>query len=758
MSSIYKNRDIAGLCGVLPRRRRRLSSRILKAVSSNLRLNILKLLFDRGPLSYTEIMNNLKLSPSKDAGRFAYHLKMLLNMNLIKPDVELKKYVLTDLGKSIIEFVNQLEESAFRKRMLVRTSRLAIEPFDRNKIAVSLIREAGVPADLAQKIARETEERLQKLNTKYLTAPLIREFVNSILIERGLEEYRHKLTRLGLPVYDVTQLIKSMSDSPANVETVLVEAGNKVMEEYTLLNILPRDVADAHLSGALHLENLAHWILKLDSFLHDLRFFFKYGLTLGGRYSECLPIHPPKSFRAALNLIVNVLRLASAEVSCEQGIDFFNIFLAPFIKGLSRDEIKEDLMCFLSSINLTVPTGVSLGIEISVPEYLVESNALGFGGEVVGVYGDYVNESRMLASLLLESLNAVSKSKPIFNPSVIIKMRSGTLTNSEEENILHSAHELAVYGLPYFANLCSDDITESSYVATGRRVSADWKGDWEVDMIRVGCVGDVAINLPRALYEAKGARRTFLENIYDFTEKALRALEIKYLTIKQRAHEGLLSFLTQGEPRDPYCRLESSLFLLAPVGLNETAQMVTKKSLQENGEALKFIEETALYIQKIANEYSRERGIRYGLSLTLNMKSSRRMAMLDVEHYGLAKTNVSGSRDKPYYSDINAIIYDENTPIEKFLRIEDRLSRIFTGSNLVKIPATGMDPEQLISITKRIVTDFKIPLFTYDVPLTYCDNCQKTLPGDYIKCPTCSSTNAITKFARDPARYKIVRE
>ena len=51
---------------------------MLKAVSSSLRLRVLDLLFDRGPLSYTEIMNILRLSPSRDAGRFAYRLKPLV--------------------------------------------------------------------------------------------------------------------------------------------------------------------------------------------------------------------------------------------------------------------------------------------------------------------------------------------------------------------------------------------------------------------------------------------------------------------------------------------------------------------------------------------------------------------------------------------------------------------------------------------------------------------------------------------------------
>ena len=108
-----------------------------------------------------------------------------------------------------IDFAKNLENHTSREnKLLVRTSHFSMEEFDRNKIVHALNREAGVPLDLAQKIAEETEERLQKLGTLYLTASLIREFVNSILVEKGLHEYRHSLSRLGIPVDDVTQLIK----------------------------------------------------------------------------------------------------------------------------------------------------------------------------------------------------------------------------------------------------------------------------------------------------------------------------------------------------------------------------------------------------------------------------------------------------------------------------------------------------------------------------------------------------------------------
>lgn len=733
--------------------KKRLSERVLRAVSSGVRLNILKLLFDRGPLSYTEIMNSLKMSPSRDAGRFAYHLKVLLNMDLIEPDQETKKYMLTDLGKSVVNFVMRLEESASKKRMLVRSSRLAIEYFDRNKIAESLIREANVPVDLAQKIARETEERLSRLDTKYLTAPLIREFVNAILIEKGLEDYRHKLTRLGLPVYDVTQLIKSMGASSSSVEAIIMAAGKRVIEEYVLLNILPRDVADSHLAGSLNLDDLAHWILKLSSFAHDVRFFFKNGLIFKEQSSDYAIIHPPKSFRGALNLILNVLNIASAEVSQEQGLDFFNIFLAPFIRGPPRDEIKDALKNFLLSINLTVPTGVSLGVSLDFPEFLLNSGSIIPGGRAAGTYGDFVEESHNLALLILETFSEICEVKPIFNPSLIIRANPQALSAGELENLFYEAHKLAVSGLPYFANIFSEEIERSSYLATGHTFVDNWRRDWELDISRVGCAGSVTINLPRTLYEARGDRRAFLENLYDFMEKGLRALEIKYLTIRYRVNEGLLPLLSYGGRRDPYCRFENLLFLVSFVGINEVAHSLTKSPIYGGDEPLALVEEVLSYSLRVISEYSTIKEMRCALSHTPSTEASRRMAALDIERYGFSVARASGSRDKPCYSDLNSALDNADIPIERRLSIYERVHGYPSGSSLTKIPIGESNPEELLSITKKVIGRFKIPLYVFDTSLAYCSNCRRTFHGAQPKCPTCGSTSSLSRFTREGTRY-----
>jgi ribonucleoside-triphosphate reductase len=707
-------------------------------------------------MSYTEIMNFLKLSPSRDAGRFAYHLKTLLGMDLIEPDPTSKKYGLTELGKTIVEFTDDLDNSAFRKRLLVRTSRLSIENFDKNKIAESLVREADVPAELAQRVARDAEKRLLKLGTKYLTAPLIREFVNAILIERGLEEYRHKLTRLGFPVYDVTVLMKEMSGRSANVEDVHAAAGSRVIEEYTLLNALPRDIADAHISGALNLNDLGCWVLKASGFMHDLRFFFQNGLEFREVLSTQVSVRPPKSMRAALLLAAEVLRLGSAELSCEQGVDYLNVFLAPFAKGMPREEVKEDLQLFLNSVNLTVPTSVSLGLETAFPAFLAEAKAYCPGGIMSSVYGDFVDESRLIRSLILECLTEKMDSKPMFNPSVVVKVRPETFRDKEAEGLLLEAHTLSVDGLPYFANLAFDGQTFASYAASGLRFAADWREDWELDTIRAGCIDRAVLNLPRVAYDAERDRDRFFRNLEDLSEKGLRALEIKYHTMARRAQEGLLPFLVRKADRDPYLRLRNSSSLLGFVGLNEAAYAMTGKAVYEGEEARDFAAEVVSYLSKQVKTYSKRRQLRMALGLTPDLDAACRLAELDVERYGLGEVHVSGGTEKPCYTSMAVVPLDVELPWEERFSLESQFHCLASGSHLARVPLgdSVVDAESLLSMTRKTVENFKVGLFTYDRSLTYCSNCLKTFHGEQIKCPECGSVNAVTQFVREPALYR----
>lgn len=738
-------------------RKRYSGIKILKAASSTLRLQVLNLLYEKGPLTYTEMMNILKLSPTRDAGRFAYHLKFLLKTDLIEPDTEAKKYRLTDLGKTMINFREDIEKQFFkRKKMMVRTSRFSMEEFDRNKIVDSLTKEAEVPIDQAQKVARETERHLSQFKTKYLTAPLIREIVNTILIQKGLEEYRHKLTRLGLPVHDVTELLKATSTMCLGVETVHKAAGDAVIEEYTLLNVLARDIADAHLSGTLHLNNLGCWILKPSKFMHDLRFFFQHGLKIDGTDFTRPSYPPPKTLQSALLTASNIIKIASTEIIDEQAFDYFNIFLAPFTQNLSPDEIKESLRLFISNLNQSIsnsggPLKTSVGLELVIPEFLEKKRAVGPNGKIMGTYADFVEESRLIASLLLELMLEDEKQRPLFNPSLIIKIRPEALNNKECDSLLFQSHQLAAErGIPYFANLCNKNQKYASYTATGFRLAAEWKKDWELDTLQTGGVDSIILNLPRATYEAEGKQSKFLKILDEQLEMALRALKIKYLTLKQRVRERLLPFLTQKANGDSYLRLENASHLISFIGLNEAAQSFIGKSIYKDEEALNFAKETLKYLHESIQKNAKKPENRTTLSIVPTADVSKRLVELDVEKYGWAKVRASGTKNKPFYTDLVPIPFENSSSWEKRLGIEASFHELTPGGHLaiIQLSDSQQDPNKLFSVTKEISKRYRVGFYTYNHALTHCNGCQRTSYGLLDKCPFCGSVNMLVRFTR----------
>jgi anaerobic ribonucleoside-triphosphate reductase len=740
----------------MPRRRRKSGLKVLKAASSSLRMQLLITLVEKGPQSYTDLMKILKLNPSRDAGRFAYHLKYLLNADLIEPDVDNKEYRLTDLGKTIINFTEDIQQQFLqRKKIFVRTSRLAMEEFDRNKIVEALVKEANVPVFQAQKIARETEKRLLEFKTKYLTAPLIREMVNAILLEKGLEEYRHKLTRLGLPVYDVNQLIDSTGARSQGAEAIHKAAADAVMEEYTLLNVLPRDIADAHLSGGLHLKHLGTWVLKPDQFMHDLRFFLQQGLSRGGMNLQEPSYFPPKSLEAALIAASNVLKIAAIETSGEQTLDFFNIFLAPFIQNLSEERIREGLRLFVSNLNQPLSNGssvgASLGIEFLVPDFLKEKEAIGPEGKTVGCYGDYVEESRRLASLILEVMLQDDMHKPVFNPRLIIKIRPEVLKDPECANLLFESHKLAAEtGLPYFANLCPKEQKLASYTSTGFRLASDWREDWELDTLQTGSVDSVIINLPRVMYEAGGRETGFFRILDEQLEMALRALEIKYRTIKQREREHMLPFLMQKTDGDQYFRIENAVRLVSFVGLNETIQVFFGKPLKQDGATLDFAKKIVSYLSSDIERYSKKPETRASLAMVPAPDAAKRLAELDAEKYGWAKVRAQGTREKPFYTDLVALPLGVDVSWKERFRVEERFHRLTLGGHLavVSLADVEQNPDDLLSVTRDVAGNYGVGFYVFNRNLAYCASCQKTFYGKLARCPVCGSVNMLQSFSR----------
>ena len=722
--------------------------KVLKAVSSPLRLQILNLLFDKSALSYTELMTELKMNPSRDAGRFAYHLKFMLKAGLVEADVEAKKYYLTDLGKMVLDVADRVEKKAVKPHgLMVRTSHLTLEEFDANKIANSLIKEAKVPAELAQKAAKETEKRLVKSKTKYLTAPLIREVVNGILVEKGYEDYRHKLTRVGMPIHEVMALIESKEATLDAAETIAY-AGDRVLIEYALLNIFPRDIADAHLCGAIHIDGVGTWALKPNEVVHDIRFFLMHGIRLDNACQTVM--EPPGDFKSALSIAFNVLLHCSRETTGTQTYNYFNISLSPYVRGHDVAHIKESLRLFI--LNISQHVDATLAIELAMPKLASEKDAVGPEGKAAGKYGDYTQEAQLLASLVIDIFAEEGAAKPLLYPKLVIKINDDVLGDEKALQLLAKAHELAAKnGAPYFANLTKEETKNAAFSASGLKFASDSTGDWESDTLRTGNLGCVTINMPRVAFECEKDQSKFIDLTKERFEYAARALSIKSNALKQFGKSSL-PFLLQKANGDAYFRLENCSRIINLAGLREAVEVFTEKPIEAE-ESQKFTEEFVGELLAFKQKIGRKYGKRLYPAVVGDQEAAERLAQLDVERYGVTKTKFSGTRDKPYYSTLRRITLKPAQPIvapQGTMQMFQLTKGLTVGGSLDVYELDGAEftAEALLDFTKRIIGSQSSEFFTYNRAVSYCGNCKKNWVGSMHKCPSCGSMSTITTFDR----------
>jgi anaerobic ribonucleoside-triphosphate reductase len=707
-------------------------------------------------------MSQLGLNPGRDAGKFAYHLRTLLKTGLLEADKDSKKYRLTALGNTMIGFSQEVEEHILRGegKLLVRTSRLAMEEFDREKIAQALNREAGIPLDLAQRIAEETEERLLKLDTLFLTAPLIREFVNAILVEKGLQEYRRKHTRLGLPMFDVTSLFENAEASSFNVEDIRYLTGETVMRDYVFLNVLPRRVADAHLSGNLHVNNAESWIIKPDEVQHDLRVFLKNGFNVNRINSLMMTVNPPKTFEAALTLTEAMIHASRTEVAEEQGISHFNVFLAPFVKGMFLEDLRRILKQFVFSLSYLsngrqgLPA-VSLGLDFTIPPHLQNIKVIGENGASLGFYDDYFEEALKILVALLDVMYEDDVYRPILSPHLAFNLSRETLTSKEVETPLVKAHELAAkWGTPHFINSSLKGQQQASYFVNGNRLAPDWTGDWELDTMRTGSLGTITVNLPRLALEFPRDERRFLRGLNNYLKTSLTALKGKHKAINKRLSQALLPFLSQEIANEPYLRLGNTPFNISIVGLNEATKIQTDKQLHEDANAVDYATKILGHMALEAKKLSWNSGFRMGLSQSINSEASTRFAELDVKKYGWKNVFAQGSDNAPYYTDTGAVPLEADVSLENRLRIEGGFHNHLNGGHLslIELEEPERSPEALLKMSQRICQT-SIGAFAYTRSYGYCLNCKKSYGGLQKKCPECKTVKNFLQYSRLSSCY-----
>lgn len=135
-----------------------------------------------------------------------------------------------------------------------------VSPWSKGKIVEALMVEGDVEATMAEEIAAAVERRVFAAGLTRVSTTLIRALVDNELFERGYERVLNRQVMIGLPRYDLDRMARSgASDDaddgggPVAIDRVVARSS---WTHYSLLEIYPVEVVEAHLSGRIHLGAL----------------------------------------------------------------------------------------------------------------------------------------------------------------------------------------------------------------------------------------------------------------------------------------------------------------------------------------------------------------------------------------------------------------------------------------------------------------------------------------------------------------------
>ncbi|MCP8307390.1 MAG: helix-turn-helix domain-containing protein [archaeon] len=679
---------------------------IYSVIASPNRLEILRILNAKGPLSYSDLKTLAGFKSKKESGKFAYHLRKLVKQALVSLNRGERKYAISSLGRLLLNLTRQIEEQSMLEsgKFYVRTSRQTIEEFNPDKILQSLIREAGMPVELAQRITNEIEARISKFQATYLTAPLIREIVNVLLIEHGYEEYRHKLTRLGLPVFDVTELMNKASRAREGLDVVLGQTAKSVFSEYLLLTQLPRDVSDAHLFGDIHLSDIGCWGLMPDALFMDLSSLNNNGIKLG-KLSTMPRLGPPNNIEEAMNELIILTSFLSLEVASEIAYENFLNYIGEYSKGKSHKELKEAILRALFLISST------LTISYNKPKIAIHIDPYSSNLEAE------LNYAIMLATL--DAYKDYSDSIPLPQIGLVVLLDKG----SDSELIKRVASIVNSGGC---ISISTQHDLIRSYSGLKKSPSAT-----EHQINSISLIHSLSLNLPRLSYESNRDETYFRAKMAMLLQLSISALAKRRKIVGEVINKGLLPILAQNQN---IISIDYMPAIINLVGLNESIMNLTdeKTTQQEKKAITEKVIGTAI---KFADEKARKLEEKTGIAI-LQSDSAERFYNLDLEKYG--KSIVITKDGKNAYSQI-PYIQDTDLYNENLINELSYLSRNLNGgfSTIINIPTKASADFVEKTILEAIG---RLDHFKFNKKITICKNCGAKFSIEVERCKVCKST------------------
>lgn len=646
--------------------------------------------------------------------------------------------------------------------------------WDRERIITSLEKEADLSRELAEKIAINVEEKIIDSGVKQVSTSLIRELIDNELFELGLNINLEKHSIIGMPKFDVDQLVFSKTNENSNVaannpEAVNLAIAENTLKQYALRHVFSKEIAAAHRRGAIHLHDLGYPVRVYCS-AHSLEFIKKYGLNLINLSTSSAPAKHAQTLTGHLNTFLASMQ---AYYAGALGIGYINLLYAPLLVGMDCKRMKQEAqyLIFSCSQNAFSRGGQTLFIDFNVhlgiPSYLKETPAIGAGGKYmlkhenneieyldevqrdekedviqpekgrILTYGDFEEESQQFLKVMMDVWRAGDADGKVFPfPKFDLHVNEESFKDPKQLELLKYACLISSEnGSPYFV-FDRDEVTLSACCRLRTKVEDKYVLK-HLESLRFCGFQNVTINLPQCAYRAgNGNIDRCLKEINSMIELAAKAhVEKKVFINKIMSTPGAPLWQVGMTSPDgkPYIDLDKCTYILGIIGLNECVKYLIGKELHEDDEAyklgLKII--AAMYLKK--EELAKEHNLKFSLEETPAESASLRLAKVDVKEFPESAEYVRGNLQtgEIYYT--NSIHFTADAPIDIIERIDKQgkfnpliesgaITHVFLGEQ-------KPDPESIFNLLQRTFENTESAQLTISPEFTVCEDCHKVSRG-----------------------------
>jgi len=489
---------------------------------------------------------------------------------------------------------------------------------------------------------------------------------------------------------------------------------------------------------------------------HDIRTFIKYGLKVDGTGDHTSVAAPPNHMETLMNHTGEIMLAAQQNMSGGQGMSLWNVFVAPFARGRSYDEIKQSVQMLIYNLNMAyaargsqVPF-TSLALEFNVPKFLQDVTAYGPKGEKVGTYGDFEDETRLIQKAFTEILlSGDSEGKPHLFPNTIYTLRKETLKGEFDED-LRLVHELsAKYGSPYFINMLPKYRKDmANYMGCRTCLQNNWTGDWDEDCLRTGNLAYVTLNFPRIGYQSNDESQVF-EYIDEYMDLGIETLMLRREQgLKCLDDFKILPFLNQKIEDDTYYRIRNSTLSFGFVGLNEMLLALFGVG-NDDPEANKFGLKCLEYMNNRTAELKKETGLRWTVLQTPAESTAYRFATLDKKVFG-EKVIAQGDDSANYYTNSSHVPVNSDISLVDRIKIEEPYHELTPGGHIFHafMGESYSNPDSLMSLTNKMAKKSDLGFWAYSSALSFCIKCKTLMKGLNQTCPTCGEKEDVEWYDR----------